>query len=61
LTRQQTLDSVIKWKKDIDQKVFLKENVPIPCLLIGNKVRKKKIMKERSTKRSGYFNLGSIL
>jgi len=38
LTDRTTLESAASWKKDIDNKVFLKNNDPIPVLLIGNKV-----------------------
>jgi small GTP-binding protein len=33
-----SLMSAAKWKKDIDSKVFLPSNEPIPVLLLGNKV-----------------------
>ena len=38
LTRVQSLDMVVEWKKDIDSKVFTSEDKPIPCLLLGNKI-----------------------
>ena len=37
VSRPQTLESVIKWKQDIDLKVML-NNEPIPCVLLANKV-----------------------
>jgi small GTP-binding protein len=38
VTRQPTFDLVREWKKDIDSKVFTSSNMPIPCLLLGNKI-----------------------
>lgn len=40
LTRQASLDACVKWKEDIDQKVFLgneQDKKPIPVILLGNK------------------------
>ncbi|KAF0852509.1 Ras-related protein Rab32 [Andalucia godoyi] len=37
MSRNQTLDSVRRWKKDIDEKVLMNDGRPIPCILIGNK------------------------
>ena len=37
LTARDTYDSVIKWKLDIDNKVFLPSGAKIPVLLLGNK------------------------
>ena len=37
VTRPQTFDAVQKWKTDIDNKVFLPDNNPIPCVLLANK------------------------
>lgn len=37
ITRASTLDAVIKWKKDLDQKVLLPNGLPIPCVLLANK------------------------
>jgi GTPase SAR1 family protein len=38
LTNPESLEDAVKiWKKDVDENVFLKNNTPIPCLLIGNK------------------------
>ena len=34
--RNPTFEAVKKWKKDIDEKVTLKEQ-PIPCILLANK------------------------
>lgn len=37
VTARDTFDSVIKWKQDIDSKVFLPSGARIPVLLLGNK------------------------
>lgn len=37
ITRPQSLDAAIKWKEDIDKKVTLSNNEPIPCVLLANK------------------------
>eukprot|EP00761_Pharyngomonas_kirbyi_P012123 gb/GECH01012150.1/.p1 GENE.gb/GECH01012150.1/~~gb/GECH01012150.1/.p1 ORF type:complete len:213 (+),score=49.99 gb/GECH01012150.1/:1-639(+) len=37
ITRQSTFDGVAKWKNDIDHKVFLPDDSPIPCVLMANK------------------------
>eukprot|EP01012_Entosiphon_sulcatum_P048725 TRINITY_DN6724_c0_g2_i1.p1 TRINITY_DN6724_c0_g2~~TRINITY_DN6724_c0_g2_i1.p1 ORF type:complete len:219 (-),score=55.82 TRINITY_DN6724_c0_g2_i1:317-946(-) len=37
VTRQETFDAVIKWKQDIDNKVFLPDGSNIPCVLLANK------------------------
>jgi len=37
ITRPQTFEAVKKWKLDIDHKVFLQEDKPIPCVLLANK------------------------
>lgn len=37
LTDRSTFDAALKWKEDIDSKVFLKNGETIPVLLIGNK------------------------
>lgn len=37
VTSRETFDSVIKWKQDIDAKVFLPSGAKIPVLLLGNK------------------------
>ncbi len=37
LTRPQTFDAVSKWKADIDAKVTLTDDKPIPCVLLANK------------------------
>ena len=39
LAKRQTLEECELWKKDVEDKVFLKDGQPIPCLLVGNKVR----------------------
>mmetsp|Transcript_5838 Transcript_5838/g.8573 ORF Transcript_5838/g.8573 Transcript_5838/m.8573 type:complete len:223 (-) Transcript_5838:63-731(-) len=36
-TRKKTYDGVARWKDDIDNKVWIRENVPIPCVLLANK------------------------
>ncbi|XP_068714702.1 ras-related protein Rab-7L1-like isoform X1 [Montipora foliosa] len=37
LTSQQTFNSTIKWKKDLDKKCTLPNGLTIPCILVGNK------------------------
>jgi len=37
LFQRDSFESAAKWKKDIDQKVFLPSGAPIPVLLLGNK------------------------
>jgi small GTP-binding protein len=37
VTSRDTFDSVLKWKQDIDAKVFLPSGAKIPVLLLGNK------------------------
>lgn len=38
VTRKSSFDAVLKWKADIDNKVFLYDsNIPIPCVLLANK------------------------
>eukprot|EP01027_Heterolobosea_sp_BB2_P005023 GEZU01007727.1.p1 GENE.GEZU01007727.1~~GEZU01007727.1.p1 ORF type:complete len:223 (+),score=67.26 GEZU01007727.1:89-757(+) len=37
ITRPATFEAVAKWKNDIDRKVFLADNRPIPCVLLANK------------------------
>ncbi|KAJ0389905.1 hypothetical protein ATCC90586_012021 [Pythium insidiosum] len=38
ISRPETFESVIKWKKEIDSKVELPNNKPLPVILCGNKV-----------------------
>ena len=38
ITRPQTFEAVQKWKADIEAKVFLPDDRPIPCVLLANKV-----------------------
>lgn len=38
ITRQATFEAVQKWKADIEAKVFLPDDRPIPCVLLANKV-----------------------
>jgi Ras-related protein Rab-32 len=38
VTRVSTFEAVQKWKSDIDAKVFLPDNRPIPVVLLANKV-----------------------
>jgi Ras-related protein Rab-32 len=40
VTRVSTFESVQKWKHDIDSKVCLPDNTPIPAVLLANKVSK---------------------
>merc|ERR1712232_977657 len=37
MTRVSTFEAVQKWKSDIDAKVFLSDNRPIPVVLLANK------------------------
>lgn len=37
VTRPNTFEMVEKWKQDIEDKVFLPDMKPIPCILIANK------------------------
>nr|XP_058954151.1 ras-related protein Rab-7L1-like [Pocillopora verrucosa] len=37
LTSQQTFNSTIKWKRDLDSKCTLPNGKTIPCILVGNK------------------------
>lgn len=37
LTSIRTFESISKWKRDVDQKVWTASGEPIPCLLLGNK------------------------
>lgn len=37
LTRPATFDAVIKWKDDLDSKVVLNNQQPVPCVLLANK------------------------
>mmetsp|Transcript_19575 Transcript_19575/g.29208 ORF Transcript_19575/g.29208 Transcript_19575/m.29208 type:complete len:226 (-) Transcript_19575:227-904(-) len=37
VTRQQTLQNVVKWKADIDKKILLADGSRIPAILVGNK------------------------
>lgn len=39
VTRVTTFEAVTKWKNDIDAKVMLPDNKPIPVVLLANKVR----------------------
>ena len=38
LTRAETLDSVIAWKEELDNKVQMSDGSTLPCFLLGNKV-----------------------
>ena len=38
VTRAATFDAVEKWKKDLDSKLFLPNGLPIPAVLLANKV-----------------------
>lgn len=37
VSKPESFDAVQKWKQDIDNKVFLGDGRPIPCVLLGNK------------------------
>lgn len=41
VTRKNTFDAVDLWKSDVDQKVFLPDEKPVPVILLANKVIKK--------------------
>lgn len=45
VSRSTTFDAVSKWKADLDSKVQLPDGGTVPCLLLANKVRRKKILK----------------
>lgn len=36
-TREDTFESVAKWKKDLDEKAALPDGTPLPCILLANK------------------------
>ncbi len=38
-TRRSTFEGVSIWKTDLDNKVQLPDGSPVPCVLLGNKVR----------------------
>jgi Ras-related protein Rab-7L1 len=38
LTDRQSFQNTVKWKKDLDTKVWLPDGNPIPCILLANKV-----------------------
>lgn len=38
VTRNITFENALKWKEDIDAKVFLSDESPIPVVLLANKV-----------------------
>ena len=38
VTQHQTFLNTIKWKKDLDSKCLLPNGMPIPCILVANKV-----------------------
>ena len=37
ITRQKTFEDVMSWKTDVDQKVFLPDEKPVPVILLANK------------------------
>jgi Ras-related protein Rab-32 len=37
LQRPATFDAVLKWRDDVNQKVVLANDEPIPCILLANK------------------------
>jgi len=45
VNRASTLDAALKWKADLDSKVQLPDGGNLPCLLLANKVLRKKILK----------------
>lgn len=50
VTRTPTFEAVKKWKADIDHKVFLSDEKPIPCVLLCNKVDLKESIQSYKTK-----------
>ena len=38
VTSIKSFEHVVRWKNDVDSKVFLRDMSPVPCLLLGNKV-----------------------
>lgn len=41
VSREATFEAVTRWKADLDSKVRLAGDQPVPCVLLANKVRKK--------------------
>ena len=39
VTSEKSLESAQEWKSELDAKVVLPNGEPIPCILLGNKVR----------------------
>eukprot|EP00906_Rhabdomonas_costata_P007876 RCo011256 len=37
ITKPDSLEAALKWKNDIDHKVYLPDDSPIPCVLLSNK------------------------
>ncbi|XP_033647494.1 ras-related protein Rab-7L1-like isoform X2 [Asterias rubens] len=37
VTSIKSFEHVVRWKNDVDSKVFLRDMSPVPCLLLGNK------------------------
>eukprot|EP00300_Choanocystis_sp_HF-7_P001870 c11482_g1_i2.p1 GENE.c11482_g1_i2~~c11482_g1_i2.p1 ORF type:complete len:208 (+),score=44.95 c11482_g1_i2:203-826(+) len=37
ITERRTLDAAVKWKQDLDSKVYLPNGDPVPCILVANK------------------------
>jgi Ras-related protein Rab-32 len=38
VSSQDTFEAVEKWKQDVNEKVFLPDGNPVPCILVANKV-----------------------
>lgn len=39
LSNRNSFHNTLKWKQDVDAKCSLPDGSPIPCMLLGNKVR----------------------
>ena len=39
LTNRNSFSNIIRWKEDLDSKVWLPDGSKIPCLLLANKVK----------------------
>jgi GTPase Era involved in 16S rRNA processing len=62
LTDPESLEGALRWKKDVEEKAFLKNDNPIPCLLIGtksdlsNKMNKTEKEMKEFCQEHGFFN-----
>ena len=62
ITRPPTFEAVQKWKSDIEHKVFLPDERPIPCVLLANKcdlpsaISKSKEEMDQYCQENGFIN-----